>query len=357
MATGAQSVRFLRLAKHAIVGLTLLTGALAVGNYSLETADCLRWPAANEFASTRAKPFGYWIARAYQNCELAPDLVIFGDSQLGGLRSADAKVAGAKLDFALDHRSYALESQLNHDGGEKRTFVLSQPGSLISDYLVISESLFTDLRKPKRVVLTVTPRVFLNNGLPFPGRSEYYRYFSSTVPLGAMYDLAFPTVGSRLHAVFQSMVRSPISTIAPGQFVFLPDDQQTFDEKVKMYPDNFSYDIKDYEHQIRFLDETLKFFQEQKIAVNVVSMPMLKTESASAFRKLQPGLSSDISHTCKKYDATFLDLTDDNSFSKEDFLDPIHLSQAGGEKFATVLAAHLNEIFKGETSRSASLND
>lgn len=354
MARRAKSVRF---ARHMIAGLFLLTGALAFGNVWAETSECWRWPRANEFAPTCAKPFGYWIARDYQSSTSTPDIFVFGDSQLGGLRSADAKVAGTKLDFALDHRSYAIESQLNHDGGELRTFIVSQPGSLVSDYLVIAESLFSDLRKPKRVILTVTPRSFLSNGLPFPGRSDYYRYFSSSVPLGAMYDLAFPTVGSKLYAVFQSMLRAPISTMAPGQFVFLPDDKQVFNDKIKMYPDNFVYSSKDCEHQMRFLDETLRFLQKQKIEASVISMPMLKSEDVAVFRKLQPQLSSEIQDLCKQYDAEYLDLTEQDSFTKKDFLDPIHLSQSGGEKIASILSSYLTETASRKTPRSATLND
>jgi hypothetical protein len=354
MATGANSGRF---TQHTIAVLLLITGAIAIGKFWSETSECWRWPRANEFAPTCAKPFGYWIARDYQSTASAPDIVVFGDSQLGGLRSADAKVAGTKLDFALDHRSYTIESQLNHNGGELKTFIISQPGSLVSDYLVIAESLFSDLRKPERVILTVTPRAFLGNGLPFPGRSEYYRYFSSSVPLGAMYELAFPTVESRLYAVFQSMVRAPIPTMAPGQFLFLPDDKQVFNDKIKMYPDDCVYTIDDCQHQMRFLGETLRYLHSQEIEASVVSMPMLKCRNAEALRKLQPELSSEIKGLCKKYEATYLDLTDDNSFSRNDFLDPIHLSQSGGEKIAMVFSSFLRNTIMTEASRRRTLND
>lgn len=347
----------MRFARKAIVGLALFTGALAIGNYSIESAELYRWPAVNEFAPTRAKPFGYWIARDFQNTVPAPDIVVFGDSQLGGLRSADAKFAQANLDFALDHRSYALESILNNDVDKFKTFVISQPGALLSDYLAIAESLLSDTKKPDRVILAVTPRVFLSNGLPFPGHSEYYRYFSANVALGSIYDLAFPTVESKMHAVFQSMSRSHLSTVAPGQFVFIPDDPQRFNDKIEMYPANFSYDGKDCEQQMQFLDKMLKFLNDQNIVASVVSMPMMNTGAVSEFRKLQPDLASRIRASCKKYDAEYWDLTDDEDFSREDFLDPIHLSQAGGEKFAITLTARLKGAMETEKPRSAAIND
>jgi hypothetical protein len=343
MATGAKSARF---ARYALVGLTLFVIAVAVGIFAFETDDCLRWPAVNEFAPTRAKPFGYWIARDYQNTNPAPDILVFGDSQLGGLRSADAKVAGTKLDFVLDHRSYALESALETANFEKepKTFIASQPGCLVSDYLVMAESLFSDLRKPKLVVLTVTPRVFLSNGLACPGNSQYYRYFASNMPLGTMYDLAFPSLGSKLHAVVQSMMRTPVSTVAPGKYVFLPNDRQVFSDALQMYPSNFSFSSKDCKHQIRFLEETLACLNKNKIRTIVVSMPMLKTESVSQFRLLQNGLAKEILGACETNDAEYLDITDDSRFTKTDFLDPIHLSQNGGEKFANILAEFISKM-------------
>lgn len=330
MTTGAKSAQF---AQHAIVGLALIAIAAIVGFFAIETEDCLRWPRPHEFAPTSAKAYGYWIARDYQNTTTAPDVVIFGDSQLGGLRSADAKIARRKLDFALDHRSYATETKLPN----LQTFVVSQPGGLISDYLIVAESLFSNGHKPKAVVLTVTPRVFLNNGLSCPGASEYYKYFSSNVPLGALYDLVFPAFMNKLQAIAQSVFRQPLPKVAPGQFLFLPDDRQGFND-LDLYPKNFSFKPEDYKLQLQVFETALAYFKREEIETVVVSTPMLRTSSIEAFSKLHDSLSAEIAAVCARQNAVYFDLTNNKQFTKSDFLDPIHLSQDGGAKLAGVLA-------------------
>ena len=132
--------------------------------------------------SSDKKPIGAWLQNDYARSD-APAILILGDSQLGGLRSADAKVAGRKLDFALDHRGYPVENELrkinfttepsrldvsnalsklgfanslNHTPGNSRfasggitsaspkVFIASQPGSIASDYYVMTKSLISE---------------------------------------------------------------------------------------------------------------------------------------------------------------------------------------------------------------------
>ncbi|MDZ4837094.1 MAG: hypothetical protein SGJ27_25195 [Candidatus Melainabacteria bacterium] len=332
--------------------------------------------------SSDKKTIGAWLQNDYARSD-APAVLILGDSQLGGLRSADAKVAGRKLDFALDHRSYAVESELrkinfttgpsrldisnalsklgfanslNHPASSSRfatggvtsaspkVFIASQPGSIASDYYVMTKGLISEKKKPEIAVITINPRTFLDNGLACPGDSSYFRFFAKHASLnGPSYNKAYPEFRDKSTAFWKNIVRSPIDQVAVGQFVFLPDDAQSFNDKTLIYPPNFSFEPQSCRHQIWFLNETLTYLKTANIKSIVVSMPMLQEKQIAAFKKLHDSIKGEIAESCQKNEAVYVDLTDDNRFVSSDFLDPVHLSQNGGAKVAKLIAQYATE--------------
>jgi hypothetical protein len=329
-------------------------------------------------ASSKSKPIGAWLMEAYERSS-APDIIVFGDSQIGGLRSADARVAKRKLDFALDHRSYALESELRNFNtthsinreeisnalsrlgyanslstsssdrslngiASAKVFVASQPGCLASDYFVMANALFSEDKKPLMAIITINPRTFLDNGLACPGDSQYFRYFVKHTNLDSeIFEHAYPSFGNKFTATIKNITRSKINQVDIGQFVFLPDDAQVFNERAILYPPNFSFQARSCSHQIWFLEKTLAFLKDRNIKTVVISMPLLKSESIKGLRSLHDSLKTQISDLCEKNAAGYLDLTNDNRFLTNDFLDPVHLSQAGGAKFAHLLPQYITE--------------
>ena len=306
----------------------------------------LRSLVAKPLSSGREEhPIGYWIAKDFFAQKSVPEIVIFGDSQLGGLRAADAKVVGKKLDFALDHKSYALQSALAHHLGKSRpgVFVASQPGSLISDYFVIIESLFSKTRKPNLVILALSPREFLDNGLAYPGDSNYFRFFAPYADLGKANNLAYPDFGAKLNANLKVLTRRAIPSVTPSQFMFAPEDKQVYRSVDPVYS-IFDMNMNSSRcwHQIRFLKETLNFLQELDVKTLVVFMPIPECDCNLEVKKFAIQLLPSITSLCNESETHFFDLNNiENKFCQSDFLDPIHLSQFGGEKFAKELASYL----------------
>jgi len=318
--------------------------AFTIGLFAVQGDDGMRWPVNTEFVPMHAKPAGYWIARDYLIGESTPDLVIFGDSQLGGLRSADAKVAGKKLDFVLDHRSYSLESCLKANGfGPVETFVAAQPGSVISDFYIMSKSLFVGRKKPKAVAIAVSPRVFLTNGLHYPGDSQYFRYFAPHADSRDVDTIAYPNLGNKTHAWLKNTLHMPVELLEPGQFQFLTEDPQTYNDKLNIYPSNFQFELEHCKHQMRCLKELIAFLNENNISCTVVEMPMLDRSSVTELRQLNHELMPELEALCAESNAQFIDLSNDGEFIQSDFLDPVHLSQIGGLTFSSVLAQAIAE--------------
>lgn len=332
--------------------------------------------------SAELKPIGAWIERDYASGQ-PPDIIIFGDSQIGGLRSADAKVAKRKLDFALDHRSYAIEHELRKRNAPSRldlagglsklgisntltrhkhsshfppsgptVFVASQPGSIASDYYAMSKTLITKDRKPAIAIITVNPRTFLDNGLSCPGDSDYFRFFAKRTNFkSSIYEVAYPDLRSKFNAVKKTILRSPVNQVAVRQFVFLPDDKQRFNDRF-IYPPNFSFDATSCGHQIWFLNETLKHHQELNVKSIVVSLPLMHIHSTAAFNKLHDSIKGSLQTTCKNKNADYFDLTNDSRFAHEDFLDPVHLSQSGGTKLANIVSKYAIDSGFPDTSQT-----
>src|SRR5262249_381466 len=97
----------------------------------------------------RGRPPSWWLSRRYMQESAAPDIVIFGSSQIGGIHAAEAKFANRTIDWALDHHSSDLETKLNRQlNGKTSVFVCGIPGAMISDFYLISRTLFTPEKKP-----------------------------------------------------------------------------------------------------------------------------------------------------------------------------------------------------------------
>ncbi|MBX9671569.1 MAG: hypothetical protein K2X93_28530, partial [Candidatus Obscuribacterales bacterium] len=248
--------------------------------------------------------------------------------------------AGRKLDFVLDHRGYKLESILAT--GPSSVFVSAQPGSLVSDYYATLRALVDRSRcTPRMVILTVSPRVFLNNGLSYPGESDYYRYFSTVTNLEEADALAYRSVFDRLGEDVRSRMRRPLLAVQPSQFVFLPNDLQIYQERQLMPPD-LRVEQVSMNNQLGFLQKTINFLNAKKIYCLVVSMPVASGPTHQKYRRISIELCKKLAPLSSSKDFSFINL-DNMRFQNDDFLDSIHLSQKGGETFAKAIAGYLND--------------
>lgn len=347
-------------------------------------ADSLERPAAE------GRPAGFWLAHSYFRLPRAPEILIFGSSQLAGMRAADARICGRELDFVLDFRGYALEKQLIPHWSlfdSARAFVVQMPGSLISDYFVIERALL-EKNVPRLAVITLSPRDFMDNGMPYIGSSYSFQFFAPYVEQGDLREIAYPTEGNRwmllsrlvgarceptvsLLANAMQPVTSPISRakslvlntvrfilpprrkpgpeprmacLRPGDIVFHPDDPQKYSGKEIYYPKELcTFDSKDFVHQMRFLDQLLADLQDRGVKTVVVEMPLTQENHRRLSTEYWKQFHSTISAHCMRYQAECIDLSDAKNFNHDDFLDEIHMSLAGGDKLAKTIGSEFKQ--------------
>lgn len=352
-------------------------------------------------AREEGKPASWWLTKAYLDLAAPPNAVLLGSSQVGGLQAADANTLNRPVDFVRDHRSPTLESEVaKRIGSSTEAFVAALPGAMMSDHLLITEALFSAGKQPNVVILTLSPRDFIDNSLPCAAATGPFRFFSQYVQLGPLEGIAFPDLWSRVDfAVSQGMplrrlasliekadfkgdksgtslerdkeetdaqrqaryimggyagnVRPGQSKIAPNIPVFFVDNTLDYQKRYKnTNPPTLAV-------QMRFFRELLSKMHERGIRVIAVGMPLFVTNREILPPEFWNDFRSRISSSCIEYGADWCDLSENPEFSMDDFCDTVHLNALGGAKLARCLAEAISqrpalaEAIKGKTDARA----
>ncbi|MBS2007106.1 MAG: hypothetical protein JST01_08695 [Cyanobacteria bacterium SZAS TMP-1] len=350
---------------------------------------------AKDFALTpkvlaQGKPSSWWLARSYMTAEHQPEIVLCGSSQIGGLQAADARVLNKPIDFVENHHCDVLERDLNARLGVKPyVFISALPGAMVSDHFAIAKSLFAAHGKPALLVLTVSPRDFIDNTLPGAGATEPYRFFSAHSDLSSYADLAYNDPWSRFtHVVSSELPLRRFTTalddfskkwseenqtasadtiggagaesgqstdsasqqvkfvmggyqgnIKPGEAVLYPTSLKVFVNNVNDYKKRYrNTHPANYEAQMTYFKNYLSFLSDQGVRVLVVGMPLTEIN-----RKILPDdfwqeFRGRLLLSCGGAGAEWLDLSDSPEFTVADFVDTVHLNADGGVKLAAKIA-------------------
>ncbi|MBX9692870.1 MAG: hypothetical protein K2Z81_10835 [Cyanobacteria bacterium] len=305
-------------------------------------------------AAKEGRPIAWWIRKAFMGESTDPDIVILGSSQLGGLRAADAAEAGKQLDYTRDFRGYCLERQLERTNDKEwRVFVAAIPGALVSDYCAMAMALF---RKPavKTLVIALAPRDFMPNGMRCPGDSPTFRYFLPAAGFDAkVVDLAFPHVLNRVSLLMDwyqdkkgSLVKNgSLTNIKPGQYVFQPSDGQLYQEMSGQYPINVTTIENDewFKNQLAIMEDVIPRISECGTRIVIINMPLREKLRKQLSEQTWTRFSNRLRQLCTRSNGTYLDLSHDQSFSRADFLDNLHLSSRGGTRLAEHFARAIVE--------------
>ncbi len=343
---------------------------------------------------SEGKPSSWWLARSYVTAPHQPEIVICGSSQIGGLQAADARVLNKPIDFVENHHCDVLERDLKSTMGvNPYVFISALPGAMVSDHFAIAKSLFASRGKPALLILTVSPRDFIDNTLPGAGATEPYRFFSSRCDLSAFTDLAYNDAWSRMshfasnelplrrltvavdnasklwseknncasvdtiggaggdNQNSQTDVSSQVKfvmggyqgNIRPGQAVLYPNNLKIFVNNVGDYKKRYrNTHPANYEAQMAYFKNYLNFLSDQGVRVLVVGMPLTQQN-----REILPGdfwqeFRGRILLSCGSAGADWLDLSDSPDFSVDDFVDTVHLNADGGVKLAKEIAARIS---------------
>ena len=345
-------------------------------------------------------PWPWWVARAYldnsPNSISAPDIVIMGDSQANAaIIQADAVAMNKSMDCTTDRGCISLKKALIQQditpaGTNWRLVNLSIGGAMPSDYYLMSKSLFTKNQHPKLIIITVSPRSFLDATLPAASATEIFQFFNPYVDLGNLVDYTFDNpaqkwfwLAQRKFALFacrqdinlavhefmenclcklypkksnglqdqndtakrQSAVQSIYTAnglIPVGSSVVGPVPLLTFLDNKKEYSRRFGQMKPDtLTAQSSFMLATLKYLREINVPVIVIDMPMLEPVKillpAEFWDKYRLGLTNN----CIANNAHWLDLDANPEFPQNEFLDYVHLNAIGGKHFVNRVASFI----------------
>jgi len=313
------------------------------------------------------KVTSWWLAKAYFAESQPPEIVVLGTSQVGSLLNADAYVYDRRVDITGDHRSYTIEHDLKlllHK--DWRTLVLGFPGAMISDQLIMSHALFSKKHHPKLVVLTISPRDFIDNMYHSPTSSEVFAFFSKSINFEPEMQSIFTpqfkslidihsfiplrTVGRDILCLEDynvssrnndCMIPAPARSIAMPFERVIPRQCEIGSGDLYFYRDN----TQDYRRrykcpysqqlnlQLSCLDLLFKYLAEQGISVSVVEMPLTNYNHILLPETFWSFYKTKIKETCRKYEVDYWDtesIWDD--FSSLEFCDSVHLNLHGGLK-------------------------
>lgn len=329
---------------------------------------------ADPNAGARTRTWSWWLARTWLEQKQAPDVVIFGSSQMGSAVAAgDAKFLYEVVDALTHRRVRIFEHELKQQVGKPvSVFTLASPGAMCSDAYMASQALFKRGMEPKLVVLGVSPRDFIDASMPFPAVTEPYKFYSKYINVGNLITCAYQDPMSWLQFGMESLPcrklgsfiqeqatqsaggNAPSSTnnndalaavlgggdAMPGKWrvpAVIP--QNLWKDNTKEYKTRFKNpQTPVYQAEKRFFTEFLADMKARGITVLVVGMPSLPMNRVLLPDNFWRDFRASLSSTCAITGAQWLDLSDNADFVKDDYLDTVHLNAEGGAKLFKKIA-------------------
>lgn len=335
-----------------------------------------------------ARNWIWWATHEYMDKKEAPRVVALGSSAvMHPLWHHEADFRQQTVDFVADHRSRFLEKVIAENTNVKdvECFNFALPGGMVSDDYMVVRAMFKPDKKPKMVIIGLTPRDLIDNRFNCAGSSKHFQYLSRFADVRNMLDLSMPQWWQRIGYLIsesiyftskaqaaQVIVSENIRQLATPFSKFLvssPLDKkegegglggkqmaihQNLVEKgfwiakpnaeTRYVPD--MADLKKrykgsnnatFENQRQWLELCLKACNERGIKVVLVNMP----NNPLALAALPAGVYQRhvlcLKQLAQKSGALFVNADLRDRFSEKDFTDCFHLSAAGGKKaFETV---------------------
>ncbi|CAN5452528.1 hypothetical protein BH10CYA1_BH10CYA1_26780 [soil metagenome] len=324
----------------------------------------------------------WWITRNYLGRRTAPDIALMGSSQMGSATfAADAHTLNQVLDCVTHRSGSTLEKEIFDRTGKRiDTYNFAMGGSMASDAYMISKALFKGDKKPKMVVVGVSPRDFIDNTLPSVSSTEPFTFFAPFVELGELTNIAFPDVLAEANFIVKQNL--PLERIheaadaaakkyqqeAPTKMTAIPKASEhrtllravlgsvdevrlnewlipatipawIFEDNTKEYLNRFKNCRPPiYKAEKAFFNEFLANMDALHIPVLVVGMPSLAANRTILPNDFWTEFRGDIDGMCKAHNAKWVDNTDNPNFVMTDYLDTVHLNASGGTKIFSAIA-------------------
>ncbi len=382
-APGLASLRSRISRNQVLAGLLLfLLGNVALLAFKpLSRVDPESLPAAHTWV--------WWATSEFLSLKRAPQVVLLGSSLvMHPVSRCDADYLGRDLDYVKHHRSLYMEDSLSKRlaSVDPVCYNFALPGGMMSDDYLVSRALFQGARKPGVIILGLSIRDFIDNGVHCAGATPAFRYLKRYCDTDDLIELAMPEIWQRFDYTAGKLVylwgkkldiqvilaeRLKLALAAPFQSMFAPSkldqanparnmpsnlrsevEEGMFIVKARQpfsWEDNSgeyhkryrSANEKTFVIQVAFLDKLMQLARQRGMSVVLVNMPLTPANHALMPQGAYQRYLSMLTETGERYGCTFVNLDVGGKFLRENFYDTSHMNGSGGKKLIDSLVSVL----------------
>lgn len=332
------------------------------------------------------KTWSWWAVHDFISEAKKPDVVLLGSSLLmNPVWQNEADFSNANLDIVVNRRTRYLESALGQRLGVPSApicFNFALPGAFVSDDYMILRTMLSGPHHPKVVIMGLSPRDFIENGLRGAAFSPHFRYLKRFTPIDDIVDVSMPHVWQRAgyvadnHLFFlgkklelqcltaqfftnlTNAMHKPVELkcaeqAAPAQDVgkaiyetelrqgvWLAHPHQTppfYEGEVAEFKRRYK-DSKRIDNQLRWLEMALTLCRDQDIKVVMLNMPVTQTNLTVYPPGVYDSCVAAIAAEAKKFGCSYVDLQATQAFPQSDFSDMWHMNAHGGKQLLDIVA-------------------
>ncbi|HEY9790083.1 MAG TPA: hypothetical protein V6D22_06785 [Candidatus Obscuribacterales bacterium] len=330
----------------------------------------------------------WWAAQEFLEQKKAPDVVMLGSSLLmHPVSRRDAAFLGQDIDYVKHHRSNYMEHLLAERGiTDAVCYNFALPGGMVSDDYMIERAFFAQ-HKPKVLVLGLSIRDFIDNGVHCAGSTPAFKYLKRFCNIDDLVDISMPQLYQRADYLFakglylwgrkldlqvllaektkgmlqpfysrwfapsllaqadpeRSQPSNLRAEVEEGMLIVKKDIPYSWDDNSMEYKKRYrSPNERGVKVQDFFFDKLLKEARAQGIKVVIMNMPLTQDN-----HNLMPAGSYDrylatLKSQSDKYGCNFIDLDATHQFVRTDYYDTAHMNASGGKRLIDTMVASIS---------------
>jgi hypothetical protein len=376
-------------------GASILASSLLSGVALLLIVNCFLWTlsplsSVDPESLPSAHTWVWWATHEYLGQRQTPSVVLLGSSlMMHPISRLDADTLNTDLDYVHHHYSKYIGDAIDTRLGTRQTncFNFALPGGMVSDDYMITRALFHGEKKPRIIVLGLSLRDFIDNGVHCAASTPAFKYLQRYTQTDDLVDISMPQIWQQLdywqgkcfylwgkkldlQVVLSQATKSYLAPLA-GRYLAasklndldparnLPSNLRSEVEEgmfiVKThqaysFEDNSQEYIKRYRNgnsslfaiQTKFLDKLMMLAQSENIKVVIVNMPLTPTNMSLMPPGYYQKYLATLNTEAGRYGAPLIDLNGNKTFVMPDFYDTSHMNSQGGKKLADAIISTLS---------------
>lgn len=335
----------------------------------------------------------WWAAKEFQEMKKPPSVVLLGSSLvMHPVSRMDAQYLGKNIDYVKHHRSQYMEDCINKQLAvpDSGVYNFALPGGMVSDDYMVARALLNGQRKPAVMVLGLSVRDFIDNGVRCAGATPAFKYLKRYTTIDDLVDVAMPQIHQRsdywlgngiylwgkkldLQVMLSEKAKTTLTPVyakifAPstltaadternqpsnlraeveeGMMMIANDIPYSWEDNSAEYKRRYrSPNEKGFETQLWFFKKLCELGNERGIKIVIVNMPLTPQNHglipSGSYDKYVATLQS----TAKTYGCDYLDLDGPSpkKFDLKDYYDTAHMNASGGHKLIDELVGFFGQ--------------